>query len=66
MEEIYKCECGRYLKVDQLEYVMDYPQTQFEPEEGHSACPICGRDFEDMNELDTQEILDILNGEDEA
>ena len=59
--EILKCKCGLYLTEDQLEYVVDWQQTLLEPEQGHSACPQCGGDGDEMEELSEQEVVDLLN-----
>lgn len=59
--EILKCKCGAYLTEDKLVYVVDYQQTLSEPEQGHYACPQCGKDSDDMEELGENEIIELLN-----
>lgn len=59
--EILSCKCGAYLTEETLKYVVDWPQTLLEPEQGRTVCPCCGRDSEKMEELDEDDIVKLLN-----
>ncbi len=58
---IYKCDCGQYMTEEELEYKMLFPETLLEPEEGICICYMCGRDYETMEELDEDQIVELLN-----
>ncbi len=48
----YVCDCGETCSEDELRYTCTFRETRLEPAEYDAACPACGTDWENMEQLE--------------